>query len=550
MSIKKYGIYLAYPPTVDLRHEGLGRYLAAFLKGAAHRADVRFILICPSWSRASLEDLFNAEAIPQDSFEIVAPNKTPIALRLHQKWLIYRKKIRKPSPLNELIASLKSITASSVHRLAQKLVTATSWSSLFLNLPLILGLALIAALLSPLWFLKSVSASILKRGYNRYSLWFAVKTQRIKSIVSRPKDYDWIVQMYQTMELKEAERMQKLIEIMSGIRAWYAPTAFWPGFNNIEAPRLMCVPDVVLTDFPIGFSGVGGNRFLQNFEKIEANINEGTHFVTYSENVRWATLVDRYNAEPDKVTAIHHAPNDLSPWVTLRGFEDAEDASKSYCRTLLINAIKRSPNAIYTKGFANSELGYLFYASQARPNKNILTLLKAYEYLLRKRHINLKLILTANPSEIPEIQRFIADHHLRNEVFILHGLKTNELAACYKLAELAVNPSLSEGGCPFTFTEALSVNTPVVMANIPVTQEVLTDPEIRSVTLFNPYDWKDLADKVEWAIENREAVLDCQRSFYKKLSERTWGSVVDEHIIALEKAKADWDQESKTCLPL
>ncbi len=32
--MNKYGIYICFPPGVDLRHEGLGRYLAAFIKGA------------------------------------------------------------------------------------------------------------------------------------------------------------------------------------------------------------------------------------------------------------------------------------------------------------------------------------------------------------------------------------------------------------------------------------------------------------------------------------------------------------------------------------
>lgn len=35
--MNKYGIYICFPPGVDLRHEGLGRYLAAFIKGAEKR---------------------------------------------------------------------------------------------------------------------------------------------------------------------------------------------------------------------------------------------------------------------------------------------------------------------------------------------------------------------------------------------------------------------------------------------------------------------------------------------------------------------------------
>ena len=91
---------------------------------------------------------------------------------------------------------------------------------------------------------------------------------------------------------------------------------------------------------------------------------------------------------------------------------------------------------------------------------------------------------------LPEIAQFIHKHNLQNDVLCLHDLSAQELAACYRLADLAVNPSLSEGGCPFTLTEALSVGTPVVMARIAVTEEVVTDPELQSLMLFDPYDWE------------------------------------------------------------
>ncbi|MFD2884495.1 glycosyltransferase [Pseudomonas lini] len=77
-------------------------------------------------------------------------------------------------------------------------------------------------------------------------------------------------------------------------------------------------------------------------------------------------------------------------------------------------------------------------------------------------------------------KKFISEHGLQNDVLCLYGLSIQELAACYKLADLAVNPSLSEGGCPFTFTEALSVGTPVVMARIAVTEEILVDEKAAS----------------------------------------------------------------------
>jgi glycosyltransferase involved in cell wall biosynthesis len=183
----------------------------------------------------------------------------------------------------------------------------------------------------------------------------------------------------------------------------------------------------------------------------------------------------------------------------------------------------------------NTDLRFIFYASQLRPNKNIISLLRAYDHLLKRRFIGHKLFLTGNPRELDEIVEFIADNNLQNDVLCLHGLSEQELAACYHLADLAVNPSLSEGGCPFTFTEALSVGTPVVMARIPVTEEVIIDRALRELMCFDPYNWKDMANKIEWALQNRELLLSRQLPVYEKLAQRTWRNVVDEYVAILDQ---------------
>ena len=85
--MKKYGIYTCFPPGVDLRHEGLGRYLAAFIKGAENKNNAKFVLLCPSWSRKDLQKLFESENVPLNLVEIHAPKGYPIILKI-TVWLI------------------------------------------------------------------------------------------------------------------------------------------------------------------------------------------------------------------------------------------------------------------------------------------------------------------------------------------------------------------------------------------------------------------------------------------------------------------------------
>ncbi|NWA24127.1 glycosyltransferase [Pseudomonas gingeri] len=470
-----------------------------------------------------------------------------MVLELYERYL-ERKKRRKKSRIGRWILEKYCVLKqAAINHAEQRLVTVDIVTGVLFAFELALALGL-ALLLSPLFLLLLVGVIMVRSKamiYKRLRPYLRL-ISRVSRLLGNPKDDTFVLRLYRRMEKVESERMLGLIGRMETVRAWYSPAAFWPAFNQIKAPRLMCVPDVVLSDFPIGFSSVGGDRFLQTFESVRTAIQNGQHFVTYSDTIKWETLVDHYLVRPSDVSVIHHAPNMLNQWVTTRGFKDLEATSHHYCSTLLSSALRKSSNKNYTVGFVNAEFKYLFYASQFRANKNILTLLRAYEYLLRKKYLKHKLILTGDPDKFPVVKDFIVEHGLENDVLCLHGLSVQELAACYKLADLAVNPSLSEGGCPFTFTEAMSVGTPVVMARIAVTEEVLVDEVLQSKTFFDPYDWRDMAHRIEWAVAHREELVATQMPTYELLSKRTWADVVNDHIAVLDSISATQGQSGST----
>ncbi|BCX66890.1 glycosyltransferase [Pseudomonas izuensis] len=542
MPVKYFGIYLAYAPGVDLRHEGLGRYLAAFLKGASEREDVRFVLVCPSWSKEGLAELFESEGVSKASFDVVAPDKEPMVLRLYEAYKARKERRAKSSLMRRISLFGNSVKMKFFDRVERRLVEANSYSDMFSVFIEGFLLSFLLVLVSPLLLIGMFCyfCFLMKPKFGSFFKPITKKIARLRRLLRTPKDDALVLRLYNGIARVEADRMLKLVDGLSHVKAWYSPTAFWPAFNKIKAPRVMCVPDVVLSDFPVAFSTIGGNRFAQVFYDVKSAIEAGSNYITYSNAVKWSTLVEQFGVRGSNVSVIHHAPNDLSPWVAVNGYPDNESTSINYCEQLFKSALKRSSNPDYTSGFGNVKVDFIFYASQFRPNKNVISLLRAYESLLRKRLIKHKLILTGRPEASSEVKSFIKKHHLENDVLCLHGLSIQQLAACYKLADLVVNPSLSEGGCPFTFTEALSVSTPVVMARIPVSEEVLTDPELQDVTFFDPYSWEDIADKIEWALDHREHVLKVQSVAYQSLAERSWANVVDEHIdVLLKISKTD-----------
>lgn len=540
MPIKRYGIYIAYPPTVDLRNEGLGRYLANFVKGAAQSTEAEFLIACPSWSKEALEDLFRSEGLAAH-VSVICPAGKPWLLRAYEIYqTLKRREHRQEKAHSKPSRFLKALQDDFEKRLVE-IHNPTSLVPFLIS-----GLSLFALLLAylPLNWMKLFFSRIGRIITNLFSALRGKLNACLARLTTSPKENSWVRRQFKFMNDFESKRMQVLIEAREDVVAWYSPTAFWPAFNKLRVPRVMCVPDVVLTDFSIGFASVGGNRFLETFKTIEQSLRGATSIVTYSNHTKWHTLVDHFSISPSHVSVIPHASNTLNQLIDVDGFPDPVTTSRNYCKKLLLTALQRV-NTCYTALFLNSEVRFLFYPSQVRPNKNMLTLLRAFKHLVRDRKLGLKLILTGDVASAPELIHYIEKHRLQTEVICLRGLSTAELAACYRLAELAVNPSLSEGGCPFTFTEALSVGTPVVMSRIAVTLEVLTDRELQQGSLFDPYDWRDMAARIEWAILNRAELLSLQQQTYTRLSERTWADVAREHTVLLDTIAARENTQSR-----
>jgi hypothetical protein len=77
------------------------------------------------------------------------------------------------------------------------------------------------------------------------------------------------------------------------------------------------------------------------------------------------------------------------------------------------------------------------------------------------------------------------------------------------------------------------------MARIPVTAEVIGDQDFHDDMTFDPYDWQDVADRIEWALDHREALFERQNAFYELvLVKRTWRNTLDEHIAILDRIAA------------
>lgn len=532
----KYGIYLAYGPRVDLRTEGLGRHLAEFLKATRNFDDAKFVIAAPRWLDAPLRELLENFDLDVYDFEIFSPKRPSLLSLLYgaataiseRKKQVRRKlgkgRLRKAKQF--LYAKFRFLTFS-IARSRSPLVAIAALLVAFIFAPLVL----LGAALSPVVALVVRTTAKLRIGSRL--------TRAKRRLNSGGRLTRISHNAYRLMCDAEATAVADVANGLRDVVAWYSPTAFWPEFNKIHRPRLLCVPDVVPVHYSVAFATEepNGDRRMHDFRRIEAAIEGGDRFITYSKEIRDGTLADRFHIDPARVEVIPHGANRLDHLVNITGFVNDDEATDTLSAQHLWGALAKTINNANARWYASKDLGFLFYASQIRPNKNVMSLLRAYHYLRRTQNLPYKLLMTGDWRESSDVAHFMNENRLHDDVLFVRGLSEKELAACYRLATLAVNPSLAEGGMPFTFTESVSVGTPALMSDIPVSREIIVDQAVADRTFFDGFDYKDIARAIRRALEDIDDLYAVQRGFYDRhLASRSWREVVSEYIGALNRS--------------
>lgn len=540
----KIGIFFGYGPMVRLNAEGLGRYIANLIKGFLDKGS-RVTVACPKWLMHALLDVFDEFSISDERIEFITSQKVPAVWRLYE-WLDSRRtKPRRPR------RRLFLRGCRSVLEWALGLVLSfTSMALLFIVLflagllcLLCLPFALLASI--PYMLYRLVNAAVRKQ---RFRLGEAVN--RVKRMLGS------LVSMGRSVESYLMERMTDNVirELLRKIDrrdedVWFVPAIFWPQVTKIKKVTVINVPDMVTTDLPNGFAVY--NAAADEAKRCSSTIEDGKYFITYCEYLRQSLVIDRFGKPADHVVAIPHADNAMDGYLSfdesaaLPGIYDKSNEI-AFAREILKELPRYAAPELrdYLKGFDFGHIRYIFYASQLRPSKNMMNLVKAYEYLLRRRNGEVKLFLTCRLEAVPGVKDYIFSHRLQNDIITFHGLPAQVLAALYKCADLVVNPTLYEGGFPFTFGEGMSVGTPSVMSRIPQVSYVADNYDVEAM-LFDPHDYTDIAAKIEYALEHLDQMYEMERRMYHEQFEvRTSAIVADEYLKAFQYF-IDMDREEK-----
>lgn len=133
--------------------------------------------------------------------------------------------------------------------------------------------------------------------------------------------------------------------------------------------------------------------------------------------------------------------------------------------------------------------------------KDHITLIKAFEDLVKKGHTNLKLSLLGSGEMRPRCEQYINEHGLNKYVEWEQEVHHDQLPNYYQSLDLFVLPSYFEGfGC--VFTEAAACGVPFMGCRNQGYSEYIPE-EDQDKWLIEPGDYEQLAKNIEDYIHNR-----------------------------------------------
>jgi glycosyltransferase involved in cell wall biosynthesis len=132
---------------------------------------------------------------------------------------------------------------------------------------------------------------------------------------------------------------------------------------------------------------------------------------------------------------------------------------------------------------------FILFVGTIEPRKNLLTLVRAFEDIIRTTSTHLQLVIVgAEGWRAHELFAYLETAGIRDRVVFPGYLSDDDLRALYSSCQIFVYPSLYEGfGLPLL--EAMACGAPVITSNTPAIIETVGD----AARLISPTDPKDLA---------------------------------------------------------
>jgi glycosyltransferase involved in cell wall biosynthesis len=161
-------------------------------------------------------------------------------------------------------------------------------------------------------------------------------------------------------------------------------------------------------------------------------------------------------------------------------------------------------------------------------------LIESAKYL---QDIDFKMIICGSGSEKEKLQKMAEGLGLKDKILFLGDILHSELPKYVACADIFVRPSLAEG-FGIVFLEAMACNVAVIGTPVGGIPDFLRNNE--TGLLCNPGDPKDIAEKIEILIQNKESTQRLIKNGFKMVREEYgWDKIADRIKKLYEKVLSD-----------
>lgn len=217
-----------------------------------------------------------------------------------------------------------------------------------------------------------------------------------------------------------------------------------------------------------------------------------TRIITDSESVK-REICTHLGVAPEKITAVPLAPR--------RSFRPVSEAQAETVRRRL-----------------GVEDEFILFVGTVEPRKNLLTLVRAFDELLRTTDLRPQLVIAGGKGWLTEELFAHVEQSAITERILFTGYVSDEdLCALYSSCRVSVYPSLYEGfGLPPL--EAMACGAPVITSRIPVIMETVGT----AARLIEPSDARELTGALVELLTNADARAHLSRAGLQRAAEFTW----------------------------
>ena len=167
---------------------------------------------------------------------------------------------------------------------------------------------------------------------------------------------------------------------------------------------------------------------------------------------------------------------------------------------------------------------YLLYVGTIEPRKNLLTLIRAYDELLRTTAYRPQLVLCGGRGWLDgEVFKLVDELKLNDQVHFTGYIEDADLPAIYSAAEVFIYPSLYEGfGLPPL--EAMACGAPVITSNVSSLPEVVGEAGL----MHDPANYHSLTECMATLLGDSSTRAHFKRAGLRQASQFSWARTARE----------------------